>query len=300
MRTNMRICPRHDGPGIVGTPLTKAGGFSPFSTVGRTVLLVKSPKENLLSSPSDLSGIFPGHVAIIMDGNGRWARRRMMPRVEGHRQGAKSVRRAVEFCRRNGVRALTLYAFSTENWKRPDTEVSGLMKLLSQFIDSELAEIHANDIRLRTIGEVDRLPPHLTAKIDAAKEKTAGNRSMTLNIALSYGGRQDIIRAALRVARALKSGELREEDVTEERFGDFLHTAGLPDPDLLIRTGGEMRISNFLLWQAAYTEFYFTPVLWPDFDDKMFMEAIEAFRSRQRRFGMISEQVEAGEGNTPC
>ena len=253
-----------------------------------------------MNSPSEQSGLFPGHVAIIMDGNGRWARRRMMPRVEGHRQGAKSVRRAVEFCRRNGVRALTLYAFSTENWKRPATEVSGLMKLLSQFIDSELAEIHANDIRLRTIGEVDRLPPHLVAKIDAAKEKTAGNRSMTLNIALSYGGRQDIIRAALQIARLIKSGELREEDVTEDLFGSFLHTAGLPDPDLLIRTGGEMRISNFLLWQSAYTEFYFTPVLWPDFDDKIFMEAIEAFRSRQRRFGMISEQVEAGEGKSPC
>ena len=138
------------------------------------------------------------------------------------------------------------------------------------------------------------------AKIDAAKEKTAGNRSMTLNIALSYGGRQDIIRAALQIARLIKSGELREEDVTEDRFGSFLHTAGLPDPDLLIRTGGEMRISNFLLWQSAYTEFYFTPVLWPDFDDKIFMEAIEAFRSRQRRFGMISEQVEAGEGKSPC
>lgn len=246
-----------------------------------------------MNLPSDRSGSVPGHVAIIMDGNGRWAKRRMMPRVEGHRQGAKSVRRAVEFCRRNGIRILTLYAFSTENWKRPVSEVSGLMKLLSQFIDSELAEIHANDIRLRTIGEVDRLPTHLTAKIDAAKKRTADNRSMTLNIALSYGGREDILRAALKVARAIKSGELREEDVTEDVFGKLLYTTDLPDPDLLIRTGGEMRISNFLLWQSAYTEFYFTPVLWPDFDDKVFTEAIEAFRSRQRRFGMISEQVEA-------
>lgn len=232
-----------------------------------------------------------------MDGNGRWARRRMMPRVEGHRQGAKSVRRAVEFCRRNGIRVLTLYAFSTENWKRPATEITGLMKLLSQFIDSELAEIHANDIRLRTIGELDRLPAHLVAKIDAAKEKTSENKSMTLNIALSYGGRQDILQAVLKIARAVKAGELREEDVTEGTFGEFLYTAGLPDPDLLIRTGGEMRISNFLLWQSAYTEFYFTPVLWPDFNDDMFTEAVEAFLSRQRRFGMISEQVEAGERN---
>ena len=244
---------------------------------------------------SDLPQDLPTHVAIIMDGNGRWARGRMMPRLEGHRQGAKSVRRAVEFCRRNGIRFLTLYAFSTENWKRPETEVYGLMKLLSQFLDSELEEIHSNDIRLNTIGEMKRLPEYLVAKIEAAKKTTENNKSMVLNVALSYGGRQDILSAALKMARELESGRIKQSEITEIFFSELLNTQGLPDPDLLIRTGGEFRISNFLLWQSAYTELYFTPVLWPDFDDHVFMEALEAYKSRQRRFGMTSEQREAGE-----
>ncbi|MEW6138294.1 MAG: isoprenyl transferase [Thermodesulfobacteriota bacterium] len=239
---------------------------------------------------------FPRHVAIIMDGNGRWARRRMMPRLEGHRQGAKAVRRAVEFARRNGIEVLTLYAFSTENWRRPHTEVTGLMRLLNQFIDSELEELHANDIRLKTIGDLGRLPAHVAAKISAAKEKTASNTSMTLNIALSYGGREDIVHAALKLAHALQTGEIVEQDVTEEVLARFLDTHDIPDPDLLIRTGGEVRISNFLLWECAYAELYFTPVLWPDFDDNTFMEAVEAYRGRQRRFGMTSDQVEARNG----
>ncbi|MBI4962608.1 MAG: isoprenyl transferase [Desulfomonile tiedjei] len=230
-----------------------------------------------------------------MDGNGRWARQRTLPRLEGHRQGAKAVRKAVEFSARNGIGYLTLYAFSTENWQRPQTEVSGLMKLLSQFVDSELEELHANDIRLRTVGELSRLPAKLVAKIEAAKERTAQNKSTVLSIALSYGGRQDILTAALKVARALRSGELDENLITEQTFAGFLDTAGLPDPDLLIRTGGEMRISNFLLWQCAYAELYFTPTLWPDFDEHAFLEAISAYNSRQRRFGKISEQIEAGE-----
>ncbi len=241
---------------------------------------------------------WPRHVAIIMDGNGRWARQRFLPRLEGHRQGAKAVRRAVEFCRRNGIEFLTLYAFSTENWRRPHGEVTGLMKLLSQFIDSELEELHANDIRLRTIGELDRLPSELVAKIQAATEKTAENKKTLLIIALSYGGRQDIISAALRAAAAITSGALKKEDLTEEAFAGFLNTHGLPDPDLLIRTGGELRISNFLLWQLAYAELFFTPTLWPDFDESTFMAAIEAYRSRQRRFGMVSEQIDANEGDS--
>ena len=236
---------------------------------------------------------FPRHVAIIMDGNGRWARRRLMPRLEGHRQGAKAVRRAVEFARRNGIEVLTLYAFSTENWQRPKTEVSGLMRLLSQFIDSELEELHANDIRFRTIGDLSRLPASVLAKIRAATERTAHNKTMTLNIALSYGGRQNILRAALRLADALKTREVTEQNVREEDLAQFLDTHGLPDPDLLIRTGGEVRISNFLLWECAYAELYFTPLLWPDFDDAAFMAAIEAYRSRQRRFGMTSDQIQA-------
>ncbi|MFH1116450.1 MAG: isoprenyl transferase [Pseudomonadota bacterium] len=240
----------------------------------------------------------PGHVAIIMDGNGRWARRRMLPRLEGHRQGAKAVRRAVEFSRRNGIRVLTLYAFSTENWQRPKTEISGLMKLLSQFIDTDLEEIHEHDIKIRTIGDVERLPPAVGGKLDAAKQRTANNTAMILNIALSYGGRRDILKATLKLAKAFKSGDIEESDITEKVMAQFLDTSGLPDPDLLIRTGGEVRISNFLLWQLAYAELYFTPVLWPDFSDDTFRDAIGVFRSRQRRFGMISEQVEEG-GKSP-
>lgn len=238
---------------------------------------------------------FPRHVAIIMDGNGRWARRRLLPRLEGHRQGSKAVRRAVEFARKNGIEVLTLYAFSTENWQRPASEVSGLMRLLSQFLDSELEELHSNNIRVRTIGNLDRVPTHLIAKIEAAKERTADNGAMTLNIALSYGGRQDIVQAALKLARALNSGDVDEKDFNEQTLSRFLDTHGLPDPDLLIRTGGEVRISNFLLWECAYTELYFTPVLWPDFDGKTFMEAVNAYRERQRRFGMTSEQIEDSE-----
>lgn len=226
-----------------------------------------------------------------MDGNGRWAKRRFMPRLEGHRQGAGSVRRAVEFARSHGIKVLTLYAFSTENWNRPTGEVSGLMKLLSQFIDSELEELHSKGIRFRTIGRLDRLPENLQSKILAAREKTSQNQAMTLNVALSYGGRQEILAAALQFAQAFKNGTLQESDLTEHLFADHLDTAGLPDPDLLIRTGGEMRISNFLLWQCAYTEFYFTEILWPDFDDSVFMRAIQEYKSRQRRFGKTSEQL---------
>jgi undecaprenyl diphosphate synthase len=246
-----------------------------------------------MSSQADSQPNFPRHVAIVMDGNGRWAKRRLLPRLEGHRQGAKSVRRAVEFCRRNGIGFLTLYAFSTENWKRPQGEVSGLMKLLMQFIDSELEEIHANDIQLMTIGDLQRLPPHVVEKIRTAIEKTSQNKSMVLNIALSYGGRQDIVNAVLQVHEAIQAGEIERSEVTEKTFEQYLDTAGIPDPDLLIRTGGEQRLSNFLLWQSAYAELYFSSVLWPDFDDNEFMKAIEEYRSRQRRFGMISEQIEA-------
>ena len=248
-----------------------------------------------MSSFSDRPPDWPRHVAIIMDGNGRWAHRRFLPRLEGHRQGAKSVRRAVEFCRRHGIEFLTLYAFSTENWQRPSAEVSGLMKLLGQFLESELDELHANDIRFRTIGDLSRLPARLRTRIEAGQEKTRDNQSLVLSIALSYGGRQEILAAAQTIAHAVKMGELDESSITEEAFSRNLYTQGLPDPDLLIRTGGEMRISNFLLWQCAYAELYFTDVLWPDFDDQAFMDAVTAFTGRQRRFGMISEQLGAGE-----
>lgn len=239
------------------------------------------------------SNDLPVHVAIIMDGNGRWAKRRLMPRLEGHRQGAKSVRRAVEFCRRVGIKFLTLYAFSTENWQRPESEVSGLMRLLSQFIDSELEEIHNNDIRFNVIGQAARLPRSVKEKIDKAIEKTSNNKTMVLSVALSYGGRQEIVSAAMKLHEALLSGALKEEDINDRVFETFLDTSYMPDPDLLIRTGGEVRISNFLLWQAAYSELYFTELLWPDFDDEAFWEAIEAYRSRQRRFGKTSEQIQS-------
>jgi len=245
-----------------------------------------------LNSNSDSSSKdVPTHVAIIMDGNGRWAKRRLMPRLEGHRQGAKSVRRAVEFCRRNGVKFLTLYAFSTENWQRPETEVSGLMRLLSQFIDSELDEIHKNDIRFNIIGQLDRLPLVVKEKVSSALERTANNKTMVLTVALSYGGRQEIVSAAIKMSRSIRSGALQEKDIDDKVFKSFLDTSDIPDPDLLIRTGGEIRISNFLLWQAAYSELYFTDLLWPDFDEEAFRSAIEVFRSRQRRFGKISEQI---------
>jgi len=249
-----------------------------------------------LDSSSARQSGWPDHVAIIMDGNGRWARRRFLPRLEGHRQGAKAVRKAVEFCRREGIHFLTLYAFSTENWQRPSTEVSGLMRLLSQFLDSELEDLHKNDIRFRTIGDVNRLPESLRRKIETGIDKTRGNTALLLSVALSYGGRQDIVNAAVQISRAVKAGALDESAITERLFASFLHTHGAPDPDLLIRTGGEMRISNFLLWQCAYAELYFTPTLWPDFGDDDFIEALEEYQSRQRRFGMISEQIEAGEG----
>jgi len=206
----------------------------------------------------------------------------------------------VEYCRRTGIHFLTLYAFSTENWQRPAGEISGLMKLLSQFLHSELDEIHENDIRVTTIGDLGRLPGNLVARIEAAKEKTSGNRAMVLNIALSYGGRQDILQAVLRIARALESGDLAEHQVTEEVFSRHLYTSRLPDPDLLIRTGGEIRISNFLLWQCAYAELYFTPVLWPDFDELVFGEAVREYQSRQRRFGRTSDQIQVGERASSC
>jgi undecaprenyl diphosphate synthase len=231
------------------------------------------------------------HVAIIMDGNGRWARRRRLPRLEGHRQGAKAVRRVVEFARRNGIRFLTLYAFSTENWRRPKSEVSGLMELLSRYLATELDELDSHDIRFRTIGNVSRLPAALLDQINAAVIRTRDNQTMTLNVALSYGGRQDIVNAAKQVVSAVQRGEFSENDISEGLLANYLDTAAMPDPDLLIRTGGELRISNFLLWQVAYAELYFTETLWPDFDDRAFTDALQDYTARQRRYGKTGEQV---------
>ena len=229
----------------------------------------------------------PRHVAIIMDGNGRWAEARGLPRVAGHREGSESVRAVTRACRRIGVQALTLYAFSTENWARPDDEVEALMHLLAEFLESERPEMMQNGIRLNAIGELSRLPGFVQAKLAEVRAETAGNRGMTLTLALSYGGRQEIIEAA-RAAAA--HGAIDTAGIEAA-----LWTRGLPDLDLLIRTSGERRISNFLLWQCAYAELHFTEVLWPDFRDAELFGAIADFQARERRFGRTGAQL-AGRG----
>ena len=229
----------------------------------------------------------PRHVAIIMDGNGRWAEARGLPRVAGHREGSESVRAVTRACRRIGVQALTLYAFSTENWARPDDEVEALMHLLAEFLESERPEMMQNGIRLNAIGELSRLPGFVQAKLAEVREETAGNRGMTLTLALSYGGRQEIIEAA-RAASA-------QGAIDAAGIEAALWTRGLPDLDLLIRTSGERRISNFLLWQCAYAELHFTEVLWPDFRDAELFGAIADFQARERRFGLTGAQL-AGRG----
>jgi undecaprenyl diphosphate synthase len=223
----------------------------------------------------------PRHVAIIMDGNGRWAAARGLPRAVGHREGIKAVRRTIESAINLGVKYLTLFAFSSENWARPEDEVTDLTGLLRQYLRSELNELHENGVRLRIIGERDRFGPNLAADLAAAEARTAGNEKLTLVMALSYGGRADIVAAA---RLAVASG-LTPEEITEQKFGAWLATDGIPDPDLLIRTSGEQRISNFLLWQTAYAELYFTDVLWPDFGEQEFGGAVREFARRERRFG---------------
>jgi len=228
----------------------------------------------------------PRHIAIIMDGNGRWALRRGLPRVAGHKRGADTVRRITEECRRLGIGVLTLYAFSDENWGRPKEEVGYLMDMLGTFLKAEIATMKENGIRFRTIGRIERLPASVRSWIDKAAAGTAGNTGMVLNLALSYGGRGEILEAAKR----MRAAGAPPEQLTEEVFSSYLDTAGLPDPDLIIRTSGERRISNFLLWQAAYAELYFTDTLWPDFEEKDLIAALVDYQGRQRRFGLTQEQ----------
>ncbi|MDD2794909.1 polyprenyl diphosphate synthase [Acidocella sp.] len=223
----------------------------------------------------------PLHVAIIMDGNGRWATTRGLPRVAGHREGAKAVRRTVEAAIAQGVRYLTLFAFSSENWRRPPSEVADLTFLLKHYLRSELNEMHAQGVCLKIIGERERFGPNLTAELTAAEARTANNSKLTLVMALSYGGRADVVAAA---RKAIASG-MAPEALTEENFAALLDTKGIPDPDLLIRTSGEVRISNFLLWQTAYSELLFTNVLWPDFGAAAFAAALDEYATRERRFG---------------
>ena len=227
----------------------------------------------------------PAHVAVIMDGNGRWAAQRHLPRVEGHRAGIESVRETVEGSARLGIQVLTLYAFSVENWKRPAAEVSTLMLLLKRYLRSELNTLLRNNIRFHVVGRVEELARDIQNELRDAEQKTAGNTGMLFNIALNYGGRAEIIDAA---RRAIAEG-IAAEDLDERRFGDLLYTAGQPDPDLLIRTSGEMRVSNFLLWQIAYSEIWVTETLWPDFRRRDLLEAVLAYQKRDRRYGGIKQ-----------
>lgn len=232
----------------------------------------------------------PRHVAIIMDGNGRWAKRRGFPRVMGHRQGVKAVRSTVRLCRELNIQVLTLYAFSQENWDRPKEEVSALMDLLYDYLKSELDEMLGNQISLRAIGQIESLPERVRTCLLDTIERTSSNTTMILNLALSYGGRAEIVGAARRLAHKCLSGTLNPEDIDEAMFASSLYTAGLPDPDLLIRTSGENRLSNFLLFQTAYSEFYITPALWPDFDKDELLKALFEYQKRERRFGLTNEQ----------
>jgi len=236
--------------------------------------------ENIASSPPP-----PAHVAIIMDGNGRWAKARGLPRIAGHRRGAEAVRRTVTAAAEFGIAYLTLFGFSSENWKRPLDEIDDLMGLLRHYLRGEIAELHANRVRLRVIGERARLPPDIVTLIDNSETLTGGNTGLRLTIALSYGGRAEIARAARAIAEAVQAGRLAPEDIDEAMFARHLLTTDMPDPDLLIRTSGEQRISNFLLWQTAYTELVFTSTLWPDFGKPDLEKALLDYHGRERRYG---------------
>jgi undecaprenyl diphosphate synthase len=237
----------------------------------------------------------PTHVAIVMDGNGRWAKKRKKPRIYGHKIGADSVRDIVEVCGELGISYLTLYAFSAENWKRPRQEVSGLMNILKSYLVSELDRMEKNRIRLRCLGETSRLPESVRDVLITSINRTAANTKLTLNLALSYGARDEICRAVRSIAEQCCGGTLDPKQIDHQVLADHLYTAGQPDPDLLIRTGGECRLSNFLLWQASYSEIYFTETMWPDFRRESFYEAIRDYQQRERRFGRTTEQLRSNE-----
>lgn len=229
----------------------------------------------------------PAHVAIIMDGNGRWAKKHLLSRIKGHEKGAEAVRTVVRVCRELGIAYLTLYAFSTENWQRPQKEVAALMTLLTKFLKSEQKELAAKDIRLAAIGQIERLPANVQQVLHETMELTRSNSALQLNLALSYGSRTEIVRMARQIAKEAKSEQLDPDDINAEIVAAHLYTKDMPDPDLLIRTSGEMRISNFLLWQIAYAEIYVTPTYWPDFDKDEFVEILKNYQQRERRFGQV-------------
>lgn len=235
-----------------------------------------------------LDGRVPSHVAVIMDGNGRWAKERGLPRYAGHRQGMVAVREVVEGAVEAGIEVLTLFAFSTENWERPAREISALMTLLKRYADSEREELKRQGVAVHVLGELERLRPGPRAAVERIVRETAGGRVMRLNLMISYSGRGEIVRAARMLACKVRRGELDPEEIDEALFGTALYTAGLPDPDLLIRTSGELRISNFMLWQLAYTEIYISPVYWPDFTREHLFAAISDYQRRERRFGRVT------------
>lgn len=244
-------------------------------------------KEAIVANPDRI----PAHVAIIMDGNGRWAKLRNKPRTFGHEAGVKAVKKVVRAASEIGIKYLTLYTFSIENWKRPRKEVSALMSLLTRATRRELDDLIKNDVKLRTIGRINGLPVARQRVLQDAVEKTRNNQGLVLTLALNYGGRSEILDAVKAIANSVRGGIVDIADIDEELFSDFLYTAGLPDPDLLIRTSGEMRISNFLLWQTSYTELYIIDTLWPDFGREELFEAVASFQKRERRFGKVSSKI---------
>jgi undecaprenyl diphosphate synthase len=239
------------------------------------------------TTPSDSEAAAPEHVAIIMDGNGRWAKQRGLPRIAGHRAGAESVRRTVDACKSLGVKYLTLYAFSSENWKRPDSEVKALMQLLERFLKEKTKEMMKQNVRLNAIGRTDMLPEKTRQQLEKAIETTKDNTALTLNLALSYGGREEIVDATRAIAEKVKSGELNADSIDNSTLADHLYTADQPDPCLLIRTSGELRLSNFLLWQLSYAEIIILDKFWPDFTETDLIDAVTHFSSRHRRFGAL-------------
>lgn len=251
----------------------------------------KSASDEKLQQELKKSGEIPKHIAIIMDGNGRWAKKRGLPRVAGHKRGVDTVKDIVEACAEIGVKYLTLYTFSTENWKRPKDEVSTLMRLLLNSLKDRVDELCENDIKLTTIGDIDALPYEVQKQLKADIERTKNNKKMVLNLALSYSGRWEILEAVKKISRAVEKGDIKADEINEQLFSKFLTTKDLPDPDLLIRTSGEFRVSNFLLWQIAYSEFVITDIYWPDFNRHHLYESIRAFQKRERRFGKVSEQI---------
>ena len=233
----------------------------------------------------------PSHVAIIMDGNGRWAQRKRQPRLFGHKAGAESVREIVETCREIGIKHLTLYAFSSENWRRPDQEVTGLMTILKKYLEAELPHMQKNEVRLMSIGDRQRLPEAVREALERGIKETSDNTKLTLNLALSYGSRDEIVRAVRAISTLCVQGVMSPEQISDQSIIEHLDTNLLPDPDLLIRTGGEARLSNFLLWQLSYAEIYFTEIMWPDFRKEAFLQALVEYQSRERRFGRTGEQL---------